>query len=47
MMDKIFDFKRELPYGQLYRIFKSAGWAEAPQTDDMLINFNMLFAIQL
>ena len=42
-MNIAFDLRKDLPSEQLYRLFKLAGWAEGPQTDDMLKNFNMPF----
>ncbi len=42
-MNIVFDLKKDLPSEQLHRLFKLAGWAEGPETEDMVKNFNMPF----
>jgi len=37
------DMKKDLPAEQLYRLFKLVGWADGPETSDLLKFFNMPF----
>lgn len=37
------DVKKDLPSEQLHRLFKLVGWADGPETSDMVEYFNMPF----